>query len=135
MPFYLLLNLSLMFLYKLERVQWSFLVYFLLLISFAFLSLVLNFSFSAFIDVCFFSFFLFLFLFTGLYTRQNTIVKIRLIIFVLSFLIMIGFFSEVLLGIQLVNGNDQLEVSEGAFKGFSLIQMTKLLYLHLCVLQ
>jgi hypothetical protein len=29
-----------------------------------------------------------------------------------------GFFSEVLLGIQLVNGNDQLEVSEGAFKGF-----------------
>jgi len=118
MPFYLLLNLSLMFLYKLERVQWSFLVYFLLLISCAFLSLVLNFSFPAFIDVCFFSFFLFLFLFTGLYTRQNTIVKIRLIIFVLSFLIMIGFFSEILLGIQLVNGNDQLEVSEGAFKGF-----------------
>ncbi|MCM1960719.1 O-antigen ligase family protein [Acinetobacter modestus] len=118
MPFYLLLSLSLMFLYKLERAQWSFLVYFLLLISCAFLSLVLNFSFPAFVDVCFFSFFLFLFLFTALYTHQNIIVKIRLIIFVLSLLIIIGFFSEVLLGIQLVNGNDQLEVSEGAFKGF-----------------
>ena len=118
MPFYLLLSLSLMFLYKLERAQWNFLVYFLLLISCAFLSLVLNFSFPAFVDVCFFSFFLFLFLFTALYTHQNIVVKIRLIIFVLSLLIIIGFFSEVLLGIQLVNGNDQLEVSEGAFKGF-----------------
>lgn len=118
MPFYLLSSLSLMFIYKLERVQWDFLVYFLLLISFAFLSLVLNFSFPAFVDVCFFSFFISLFYFTAIYTSQNTIVKIRLIIFVLSFLIIVGFFSEVLLGIQLVNGNDQLEVSEGAFKGF-----------------
>jgi O-antigen ligase len=118
MPVYLLLTVFLFFIYKLEKIEWNFLVYFLLLILFAFSSLILNFSFDAFVDVCFYSFILFLFFFSLQYVKLKEIKKIRLIIFVLSTLIILGFLSEILLGIQLVNGNDQLEISEGAFKGF-----------------
>ena len=118
MPVYLLLTVFLFFIYKLEKIEWNFLVYFLLLILFAFSSLILNFSFDAFVDVCFYSFILFLFFFSLQYVKLKEIKKIRLIIFVLSTLIILGFLTEILLGIQLVNGNDQLEISEGAFKGF-----------------
>ena len=118
MPVYLLLTVFLFFIYKLEKIEWNFLVYFLLLILFAFSSLILNFSFDAFVDVCFYSFILFLFFFSLQYVKLKEIKKIRLIIFVLSTLIILGFLSEILLGIQLVNGNDQLEISEGTFKGF-----------------
>ena len=118
MPVYLLLTVFLFFIYKLEKIEWNFLVYFLLLILFAFSSLILNFSFDAFVDVCFYSFILFLFFFSLQYVKLKEIKKIRLIDFVLSTLIILGFLTEILLGIQLVNGNDQLEISEGAFKGF-----------------
>lgn len=90
----------------------------MLIIFFAFTSLILNFSFQAFLDVSFFSFCLFLFVFSCLYTKNNKLVRIRHIIFAISLLIIIGFFSELFLGIQLVQGNEQLEISEGAFKGF-----------------
>ena len=91
MPVYLLLTVFLFFIYKLEKIEWNFLVYFLLLILFAFSSLILNFSFDAFVDVCFYSFILFLFFFSLQYVKLKEIKKIRLIIFVLSTLIILGF--------------------------------------------
>ena len=44
--------------------------------------------------------------------------KIRQFLVFLSSIILVGFFLEVILKVQLVIGNEELEVSEGAFKGF-----------------
>lgn len=61
---------------------------------------------------------MFLFYFSYIYLQKNALKKIRILLFIIFFLISAGFFSELVLGIQLVSGNDQLEVSAGAFKGF-----------------
>jgi len=118
MPIYLLLTVLVMFTFPMKKELLHVFTCFLGIAFFSFISLILNFSLDRFIDVNFFCFILFLFYFSYLYLQENALKKIRVLLFTIFFLISIGFFLELLLGVQLVSGNDQLEVSEGAFKGF-----------------
>lgn len=118
MPFYGVLTLLF---FSLGHYKGSILFLFsslVVMVFFSFISLVLNYSFDNFVDISFFSFFLFLFLFSCFYLSRCPLGKIRKILFFLSMAILLGFFLEIIFGVQLVQGGEQLSVLDGAFKGF-----------------
>ena len=91
----------------------------LVMIGAAFLSLLFHPSVERFLDTCFFSFigFMFYISYRYLVAVNFSINKVRKFLFILSAILYAGFFAELFLGVELVKGNDELTVLEGAYKG------------------
>lgn len=118
MPLFLVLSLVVIFFNKLSKDTFAILAFSLIMCLFSFNSLILNFNIENLLDYSFFYFFISLFLYGIIYFEDNCLTKIRQFLVFLSSIILVGFFLEVILKVQLVIGNEELEVSEGAFKGF-----------------
>jgi len=118
MPLFLVLSLAVIFFNKLSKDTFAILAFSLMMCLFSFNSLILNFNIENLLDYSFLYFFISLFLYGIIYFEDNCLTKIRQFLVFLSSIILVGFFLEVILKVQLVIGNEELEVSEGAFKGF-----------------
>lgn len=86
----------------------------------AYISLLLHFSIEKLYDTLFFSFIGFLIYLIYLYyiSINFDIYKIQKFIFIITLIIYLGFILEFFFKMQLVNGNEELVVLGGAFKGF-----------------
>ncbi|MFV5494378.1 O-antigen ligase family protein [Acinetobacter towneri] len=118
MPLFFILTVTLIFFNKFSRDTFIILVLLLIMCLFSFNALILNFTIENILDYSFFYFFISLFLYGVVYFKDNYLIKIRQFLFFLSLITLIGFFLELIFKVQLVVGNKELEVSEGAFKGF-----------------
>lgn len=118
MPLFLVLSLIGIFFNKLSKDAFIILAFSLIMCLFSFNSLILNFNIENLLDYSFFYFFISLFLYGIIYFEDNCLIKIRQFLVFLSSIILIGFFLELIFKVQLVIGNEELQVSEGAFKGF-----------------
>ena len=118
MPLFLVLSIVGIFFNKLSKDTFIILVFSLIMCLLSFNSLILNFNIENLLDYSFFYFFISLFLYGVIYFEDNCLIKIRQFLVFLSSIILIGFFLELIFKVQLVIGNEELEVSEGAFKGF-----------------
>ena len=83
------------------------------------ISLLNSFSTDKAVDSFFFGIVIFLFHYSFLaFNRNDGEAGIRRLLLGMSLIILAGFFIEALLGFQLVSGNDELTVTDNAFKGF-----------------
>ncbi|WP_245822059.1 O-antigen ligase family protein [Actinobacillus succinogenes] len=89
------------------------------LFFFVLISLLNSFSSEKAVDSFFFGAVIFLFHYTFLaFNRDDGEKGIRYLVLGLSLIVLAGFFIEALLGFQLVSGNEELTVTDKAFKGF-----------------
>lgn len=120
MPAYTFIALCALVFYGLDR-KMKYTTIALLGISLAaFFSLILSFSYERLIDVLYVSFLFSIFYFSSIYIKNSNYStdKIRMILAVFLNTIYLGFFTEILFGIQLVSGDEQLSILDNAFKGF-----------------
>lgn len=83
------------------------------------ISLLNSFSTDKAVDSFFFGIVIFLFHYSFLaFNRNDGEAGIRRLLLGMSLIVLAGFFIEALLGFQLVSGNDELTVTDNAFKGF-----------------
>ncbi|SEP82201.1 O-Antigen ligase [Basfia succiniciproducens] len=89
------------------------------LFFFGFLSVLNAFSTEKLVDLFFFGIVMFLFHYSFLtFNRGDGEAGIRHLLLGISLIVLAGFFIEALLGFQLVSGNEELTVTDKAFKGF-----------------
>lgn len=116
---FVLLSAIMLFVKDTEKDFFKLLMPFYIILFFGFLSVAVSFSTEKLVDLFFFGIVIFIFHYSYLAFRHEDGEKeIRQLLLMLSFLVLLGFFVEALLGIQLVSGNEELTVTESAFKGF-----------------
>lgn len=120
MPAYTLMALCTLLFYGLDKKAKYTIVALLGIALIAFLSLILRFTSERLIDVFYVSFLFSIFYFSFIYIKNDSysVYKIRKLLAVLLTTIYLGFFIEIVFGIQLVSGNEQLSILDNAFKGF-----------------
>lgn len=119
LPCFILFFIFFVFIYKLDKkVKYIVLTLFLLSLS-GFLSIVLNYSFERLQDILYISFLIFLFYISYEYIKRTGFDSkyIRRLLSTILIIIYLGFFIEILFGIQLVLGSYLLSLESSAFKG------------------
>ena len=118
---FLFISLSLIALFfkKTETDFFKFLVPLYVIFFVGFLSVLSSFSTEKLVDLFFFGLVIFIFHYSFLaFKNGNGEDEIRYLLLGISLFVLLGFFVEALLGFQLVSGNDELTVTDNAFKGF-----------------
>lgn len=113
------LSLIALFATKFESDLLKFLLPLYGILFFGFLSVLNSFSTEKLVDLLFFGIVIFSFHYSFLAFRSgNGEDEMRRLLLVISVFVLLGFFIEAGLGIQLVSGNEELTVTDKAFKGF-----------------
>ena len=113
------LSLMALFFKKTETDFFKFLVPLYAIFFVGFLSVLSSFSTEKLVDLFFFALVIFIFHYSFLAFKEgNSEDEIRYLLLGISLFMLLGFFVEALLGFQLVSGNDELTVTDNAFKGF-----------------
>jgi O-antigen ligase len=119
-PLYTLLVLYFLLFYGINKRVKSITIVLIGISLFAFLSLILSFNVERLIDVFYISFLVYLFYFSFIYIKNSGYSSkiIRRLFEFLLFIIFLGFFIEIIFGVQLVIGDEQLSILNNSFKGF-----------------
>lgn len=116
---FLLISIFTLFYIKFEKNFLKLLLPLYGILFFGFLSVISDFSTEKIVDLFFFGILVFIFQYTFLVCRTvDDEDEIKQLVMGVSLIVLMGFFIEAGLGLQLVSGNEELTVSDNAFKGF-----------------
>lgn len=116
---FFILSAIALFAHKIETDFLKFLMPLYGIFFFGFLSVLSSFSTEKLVDLFFFGIVIFTFHYSFLAFRHRSGENdMRILLLGISLFVLLGFFIEAGLGIQLVSGNEELTVTDKAFKGF-----------------